>query len=42
MDLGLYGKEYFHDISMTDESDDNYEENCESMRIKSQNKYYTI
>lgn len=33
MDLGLYGKEYFHDVSMTDESDDNYEENCESRRI---------
>lgn len=25
-------KEYFHDISMADESDDNYEEDCESMR----------
>ncbi|MPM85572.1 hypothetical protein SDC9_132653 [bioreactor metagenome] len=35
-------KEYFHDMSMIDKSDDNYEENCESMRIKSQNKYYTI
>ncbi|MPM98348.1 hypothetical protein SDC9_145533 [bioreactor metagenome] len=25
-------KECFHDISMADESDDNYEENSESMR----------
>lgn len=25
-------KEYFHDISMADESDEDYEENCDSMR----------